>query len=228
VGHIPGARFLAQEDLVVTRNGVPNELPDLTDLKRVMQNAGISDDSLIVLYADTSLLPATRAYFTLDYLGHGRQAALLDGGLAKWQSEERMVESQEYPIIRGHFSPFPAPELVARMDEVKRMAWGNSDEVLLDVRPVADYKAAHIPGALNVPAVNNQVSRDDQTLKPEAELLNMYELAGITPDRLVVTYCGTGMQASQTYFTLKYLGYDVRLYDGSMAEWTLRGVPVGD
>jgi 3-mercaptopyruvate sulfurtransferase SseA len=28
------------------------------------------------------------------------------------------------------------------------------------------------------------------------------------------------MQASQSYFTLKYLGYDARMYDGSFSEWS--------
>src|ERR1700722_4362957 len=49
-GHIPGARFLAQSDIVVTRDGVPNELPGVADLKRVIEAAGVSDDSRIILY----------------------------------------------------------------------------------------------------------------------------------------------------------------------------------
>jgi 3-mercaptopyruvate sulfurtransferase SseA len=28
------------------------------------------------------------------------------------------------------------------------------------------------------------------------------------------------MQASHAYFTLKYLGYDVMMYDGSFSEWS--------
>ena len=48
----------------------------------------------------------------------------------------------------------------------------------------------------------------------------------IHPDKPVVTYCHSGMQATQAYFTLKHLGYDVRLYDGSMSEWTTKGAPV--
>lgn len=77
-GHIPGARFVAMSDLVVTRDGIPNELPATADLKKVIEGAGISDDSRIILYSDASVLPATRAYFTFDYLGHGDQAAMLD------------------------------------------------------------------------------------------------------------------------------------------------------
>src|SRR4030088_1907972 len=69
-GHIPGARFLALSDIVVTRDGILNELPPAAALKTVFELAGISDDSRVILYGDTSVLPATRAWFTLDYLGH--------------------------------------------------------------------------------------------------------------------------------------------------------------
>src|SRR4051794_1392241 len=70
-GHIPGARFVSLTDLAVTREGVLNELPPVDSLKTVFERAGVSDDSRVILYGDVSVLPATRAYFTLDYLGHG-------------------------------------------------------------------------------------------------------------------------------------------------------------
>jgi thiosulfate/3-mercaptopyruvate sulfurtransferase len=74
--------------------------------------------------------------------------------------------------------------------------------------------------------MENQISRDNQVLKSDAELRKLYGALGVTPDKRVVTYCNSGMQATQSYFTLKYLGYDVRLYDGSMSEWTSKGAPV--
>src|SRR5579872_589188 len=91
-GHIPGARFVALSDIAITRDGILNELPPAATLKSVFERAGVSDDSRVILYGDTSVLPATRAYFTLDYLGHGDSAALLDGGLPKWTAEMRPVE----------------------------------------------------------------------------------------------------------------------------------------
>jgi thiosulfate/3-mercaptopyruvate sulfurtransferase len=64
-------------------------------------------------------------------------------------------------------------------------------------------------------------------MKPLSELSKLYEAAGLRPDQKVVTYCNTGMQASQTYFTLKYLGYNVMMYDGSFSEWSkAEGAPV--
>jgi thiosulfate/3-mercaptopyruvate sulfurtransferase len=80
-GHIPGARFVSLPDIAVTREGTPNELPPATDLTRLFTRLGIGDRGRLVLYGDEQGLLAARLFFTLDYLGHGDRAALLDGGL---------------------------------------------------------------------------------------------------------------------------------------------------
>ena len=231
-GHLPGARFIALSELVVNRDGIPNELPEIADLKRVLEAAGVSDDSRLIIYGDTSVLPATRAYFTLDYLGLGDQAALLDGGLEKWRREGHPLTRDAAIAAPGRFTPRPKPELVVQMDAVQKMsnkAPSSSSEILLDSRPAADFrseKGSHIPGAVNAYWMESQTSRENQALQSESALRSLYEKLGVTPDRKVVTYCNSGMQASQSYFTLKYLGYDVRMYDGSMIEWTAKGGPV--
>lgn len=231
-GHVPGARFLSQSEFVVARNGVPNELPPAADLQRALESVGVSDDTRVILYSDSSVLPATRAYFTLDYLGHGDHAALLDGGLEKWKSEGRAISKDAPATAQGHLTPKIKVQLVVSMDEVKDLsakAASKTSPALLDVRAAADYqgeKGSHIPGALNVYWMEDQVSKESQALKPESDLRKLYEAAGLAPNRTVVTYCNSGMQATESYFTLKYLGYDVRLYDGSMSEWKAKDGPV--
>jgi thiosulfate/3-mercaptopyruvate sulfurtransferase len=78
----------------------------------------------------------------------------------------------------------------------------------------------NIPRATNVYWMQAQASKDHMTLLPEADLRKLYESLGVKPDRPVVTYCNTGMQASQSCFTLKYLGYDTHMYDGSFSQWS--------
>jgi len=234
-GHIPGARFLALSDLVVTREGVLNELPPAADLKALFERSGVSDDSRVILYGDASILPASRAYFTLDYLGHGDRTALLDGGLPKWRAESRMLSKDAPEVKAGRFTPHPRQEAVVEIDRVKDLSSAAAkgtpgSTVLLDARPATEYsgknaaqeitRPGHIPGALNLFWMDGQASKDGMTMMPEADLRKLYEQVGVTPDRSVVTYCNTGMQASQSYFTLKYLGYDVHMYDGSYSQWS--------
>lgn len=231
-GHIPGARFVGLPELVVTRNGIHNELPEVAALKKVFESAGVSDNTRVILYGDASVLPATRAYFSLDYLGHGDRAALLDGGLEKWRREGRMLTKDAPSVTAGNLTPHLKPEIVMQMATVKDITAKGGQQgtpLLLDVRPAADYsgeKGGHIPTAKNLNWMDSQVSKEDQTLKSEDSLRMLYEAAGVKGDRPVVTYCNSGMQASQSYFTLKYLGYDVKMYDGSMSEWKANNAPV--
>jgi thiosulfate/3-mercaptopyruvate sulfurtransferase len=224
-GHIPGARFLATSEFAVTRDGIPNELPPVADLKKTFEAAGVSDDSRVILYSEASVLPATRAYFTLDYLGLGDKVALLDGGIEKWKSEGRALSKDAPKAIQGQFTPHPRPELIVPMSEIARLSVTPHVARVIDVRPSTDFwgeKGGHIPMAVNINWMDSQV-KGSQVLKPESELRMMYQSMGVNTDRPAITYCNSGMQATQSYFTLKYLGYDAKLYDGSMSEWTAKG-----
>src|SRR6476646_11546563 len=67
-GHIPGARFLALEDFIV---GEDAELPATEKLKDTFEKLGVSNDSRVVIYTTAWYPMAGRAFYTLDYLGHG-------------------------------------------------------------------------------------------------------------------------------------------------------------
>jgi thiosulfate/3-mercaptopyruvate sulfurtransferase len=88
------------------------------------------------------------------------------------------------------------------MPEVKNLsAKPASDTVLLDVRSAADFtgeKGSHIPGAVNAYWMDTQVTHENQALKSEDEMRRFFETAGVKPGSKVVTYCNSGMQASQS------------------------------
>ena len=79
-GHIPGARFIASDQLVVNKNGIPDEMPTVAQLEKLFGNAVIGNTGRIVIYSHEPLM-ATRMFFTLDYLGHGDRALGHVGGL---------------------------------------------------------------------------------------------------------------------------------------------------
>jgi thiosulfate/3-mercaptopyruvate sulfurtransferase len=224
-GHIPGACFVPWNELAVTREGIANELPPVESLQRLFERCGVSDDSRIVLYGDRLVLSATRAWFTLDYLGLSGKAALLDGGLEKWRAEQRPVTKEEPAARQGRFTPHIRPDALVGIEQMRDLAWvaanvPSPDPLILDVRPPAEFRAGHIPGAVNFYWPQTLTSKEMPTLRPLAELQQMYQAIGVAPGRTLVTYCNSGVQASQTYFVLKLLGYDVRLYDGSFSEWS--------
>ena len=115
-----------------------------------------------------------------------------------------------------------------------------SDVLILDVRDTDEYhgsstvpetvpfpptkRQGHIPGAthLEINYVNNHDILEDAewTFRPAGELFSMFQEAGVTPDKEIITYCEHGTRSSQTVFALRLLGYEnARLYDGGWMDW---------
>jgi len=233
-GHIPGSRFVALDELVQQRKDSLNELPPVADLQAWFEAVGVGDGSHVVLYGDNGGLLAARAYFTLDYLGHGDRTSLLDGGLERWNSEARPTSRAEPRPDRAHFTPRVRPEILvssAVMQSLSRKVTSAlaPEYVLLDARPASEFdgivnseavpKAGHIAGAHSLHWKRLIASETMPDLLDPAELQRQFASAGAQPGQTVVTYCRTGMQSSFTYFVAKYLGFRAAMYDGSVYEW---------
>ncbi len=112
-----------------------------------------------------------------------------------------------------------------------RFVWGLSRNgnvlVVLDERRErvvetirGSFSGGHIPGSVHAEWVLNVDDPEAGTFLPKDELREMYDTMGVTDNVQVVTLCQTGVRGSHTYFVLRLLGYEnVRLYDGSWAEW---------
>jgi len=235
-GHIPGARQIKLSEIAVTRDGIPNELPGMEELRRTFAAAGIGNNSRVVLYGERSNLFAARAYFTLDYLGVAGHASLLDGGLEKWAAEHRPLSTETPSVKAASLIVSPRKEILIDTTAMRTLAAKKPGAMtLLDARPVKEFtgeqlsedvvKAGHIPGARSLYWMDMLVSRENPVLRPEAELRRMYTELNAMPDQPLVTYCRTGMQSSFDYFVAKYLGYEPSMYDASFYEWSQKDLP---
>lgn len=220
-GHIPGAKFLLTDDFV---EGDDAELPPVDKLKDVFEKLGISDDTRVVIYTTAWYPMAGRAYYTLDYLGHGDKTSLLDGGIEHWMVEKRPIAAQEdTQATRGHLTPKVHAEVRAELAEAKQITEGKEKStILVDSRPPQGYKAGHLAGSTLVYWQETLVDpkQDPVFLSPE-KLRALFASRGIKPGERLVTYCVIGLQASHVYFVAKYLGYDAAMYDGSTHEWSM-------
>jgi thiosulfate/3-mercaptopyruvate sulfurtransferase len=235
-GHIPGARQIKLEDIAVTRDGIPNELPPVETLQHVFAAAGVSNSSRVVLYGERFNLFAARAYFTLDYLGVAARVAILDGGLEKWTAERRPLSTEIPQAKTTTLVVSPRPEILVDTKAMRDLSQKKPGSVtLMDARPTREFtgeqlsedvaKAGHIPGARGLYWMDMLVSRQYPVLKPEAELRRMYSAVNAKADQPLVTYCRTGMQSSFDYFVAKYLGYNPSMYDASFFEWSKDNLP---
>ncbi len=225
-GHIPDAVFVNRKIVWDKINGVSGMLPSVGTIISALETAGISNDNTIVIYDATGGLWASRLFWALEYLGHN-DVHILNGGWNKWVREGRTVQVEIFMAPPGNFTAHIQPDLLADKDWILENLRSPGVQVI-DARSVKEYtgedirsaKGGHIPGAVNINWISNLTHDDLQTILPKEDLAKLYESLNISKDKVVVTYCQTGVRGAHTYFVLRLLGYPkVRNYDGSWAEW---------
>lgn len=234
--HIPGAVRIGYADIVTRRkqDKVSVRLPDGL-LEKGLGGLGISADQHIVLYDDMGGMQAGRLFWELERMGH-KQVSVVNGGLVRWVLEGRKVDNR--PVVRKAVQYIaPGKGLANEADmAMVREASEKGAAVLLDVRSQEEYlghpaypRSGHVPGAQWWPWEANVAFDDGFVLKAEQDLLASLKTVGITGRQApLVVYCHSGHRAAQSYLTLRSLGFqNVRLYDGSMAEYELnKSAPV--
>jgi len=240
-GHIPGAIKI---DWVADLNDpVTRDYLDRERFEQLLGAKGISNDTTVVFYGDKNNWWATYAFWVFKLFGH-KDARILNGGRAKWIAEGRELTKTvpDYPAATYRAPERDDRQIRAFRDQVMEHLKG-ATPTLVDVRSPQEFsgeklhmpeypqegtlRGGHIPGAQNIPWA--QAANADGTFKSRAELEELYQGKGITPDKDVIAYCRIGERSSHTWFVLTYLlGYpQVRNYDGSWTEWgNMVGVPI--
>jgi thiosulfate/3-mercaptopyruvate sulfurtransferase len=231
-GHIPGARFVTEEDVAAPHDhsnpkDMMLELPPLETLRTKVASLGISDESRVVVYfgKNGGVPSATRIIFTLDYLGLGQRTSLLDGGLGAWQRAGKSVTTVVPAPATGKLSVRP-PKTVVVDAEFVRGVLQRPNHVLVDARAPVFYagieptmnKSGHIPGAINIPFT--QIT-DNELRVDRARIEALFRKAGVKAGDTVVVYCHVGQQATAVIFGARLLGHPVALYDGAFQDWAV-------
>jgi thiosulfate/3-mercaptopyruvate sulfurtransferase len=238
-GHIPGA--VAWNWTSQLSDGLRRDIVSRNDLAKLLSDAGIGENTTIVLYGDNNNWFAAWAYWQLRLFGV-ENVKILDGGRKLWLAQGRKTTtdapSHAPTGIQLHNADFS--HRAFRDDVLKQVESGGA---LVDVRSPAEFngellapaalpqegaqRAGHVPGAANIPWAT--AVREDGTFKDADELRELYAAKGITEDRDVIAYCRIGERSSHTWFVLhELLGFQrVRNYDGSWTEYgSLVGVPI--
>jgi thiosulfate/3-mercaptopyruvate sulfurtransferase len=230
-GHIPGAIYIDwTRDIVDPDDEVEAQVAPPERFAEVMGHLGIGDQHLVVAYDNhpTSQF-ATRLWWALTYYGH-RQVVVLNGGLSKWQREQRPLETSIpiYPLAT--FTPQVQPQLRATAQDVLNLL-KQPGIALIDARDSGQYtgkiargegRRGHIPGAINLPR-EELIDPATGTFRSNGEMQHVFQRAHITPDEHIVAYCNGGVAATTVLFSLAMLGYPkLTNYDGSWNEWGKR------
>jgi thiosulfate/3-mercaptopyruvate sulfurtransferase len=223
-GHIPGAVHLDLWGLSLVDTDPAPLKAFMWVVDHLFNLRGVDAKTPIVIYDDQSGVKAARAFWFLEYFGHER-VQVLDGGFGAWVEAGLPVTREAGPPPKSTWAGSPRADRLATWRDVKARL-GTPETVILDTRSDEEYNATlvrakrggRIPGAAHVEWKRNLAA--DGSFKPAAELRAMYEQAGVTPDKEVVTYCQGGYRAAHAYLALRLLGYPrVRNYTGSWKEW---------
>lgn len=236
--HIPGA---ASTDFAKSgwreerADKVPDMLPAKFDkLAAHIGSLGVDNNTHVVLVApggsQLDMGWATRVYWTFKVLGHDN-VSILNGGMAAWAKDKtNPVESGAAKVTAKTFTPHPRMEMVATLDDVK--ASKAKGVMLVDSRPEDQYvginrnpkatESGTLPGARNLPS-GWTTENGGGMFRPKTELEKLFKVANVPTSGEQITFCNTGHLASIGWFVASELvgNKKVRLYDGSMVEWTL-------
>lgn len=251
-GHIPGAHYLDTNTLetdVSWNRRSPEELEaalrahGITHDKTVVLYGHDGGGAAAQGSAGgpTGQLAAARAAAILLYAGV-KDVRLVDGGLDAWLAAG-------YPLEREVRQPAPVasfgaaipgrPDIFVDSEEAKAVLAGEGS-LLVDVRSREEFsgassgytyigRAGRIAGAiwgnLGGAAHDRRPYRNaDNTMRAYEEIEANWRAAGITGEKRVAFYCGTGWRASEAYFCAYLLGWErAAVYDGGWLEWSRDG-----
>lgn len=223
-GHIPGAVHLDLWGVSLVDTDPAPLHAFMWMIEHVLAIHGVDQSTPVVVYDDQSGVRAARAFWFLEYFGHP-SVTVLDGGFGAWAREGLPVSREAGPPPKSEWTGTREGGVLATWRDV-HAALGTDRTVILDARSDDEYRGTvvraarggAIPGAVHIEWTRNL--RPDGDFKPAAELRQMYEEAGVTPDREVITYCQGGYRAAHAYLALRLLGFPrVRNYVGSWKEW---------
>jgi thiosulfate/3-mercaptopyruvate sulfurtransferase len=223
-GHVPGAIHLDLWGVSLIDTDPAPLSAFMWMIEHVLAIHGVRADTPVVVYDEQSGIRAARGFWFLEYFGHP-SVRLLDGGFNAWTRVNLPVTHDANPAAASEWTGSRETAAVATWRDV-RDALGRPGSVIIDTRSDDEYtsktvrakRPGAIPGAVHIEWTNNLTPDGD--FKPAADLRAMYESAGVTPDREVITYCQGGYRGAHSYLALRLLGYPrVRNYVGSWKEW---------
>jgi len=238
-GHIPGSTLVKYKNLrtkiKVDGRTVQKMSVSKSAFEKVMQNAGVNKDSAVVIVYkgenNGDLTMATRFYWQMKYFGHDNMA-ILNGGMAQWIIDKREVSSKASKAKKGNWlATAERKEILATSKDVAAAVKAKSQ--LVDTRAISlyfgtwrkksyVYANGHIPGAKPYPNELLSSTMPAKFLKV-SDSKSLFEQLGISVDKKSITYCNSGHLATGSWFVLSELmgNKNVKMYDGSMHQWTL-------
>lgn len=248
-GHIPGAidlDTLALEAPETWNRRSPEELQEALERHGIAADTTVvlygkfmwPDNEDEFPGSAAGQIGAIRCAMIMMYAGV-QDVRVLNGGFQSWEDAGYAVSTADEPKtpVDNFGASIPMhPELIVDVPEAKEMLRSKTAE-LVCVRSWPEYigevsgynyieKTGRIPGAIfgncGSDAYHMENYRNpDHTIREPREVAEIWKDAGITPDKHLAFYCGTGWRGSEAFFNAWLMGWPrVSVFDGGWFEWS--------
>lgn len=225
--HVPGALHLAPKLLVRQEEHASGFLPEIEQLKQLIEVLQISPEHHVVAYDDEGGAWAGRLLWNLHCLGF-ENTSLINGGIHAWLAAELPTSSQATTLepVANLLPVETNLQYQVHYDELLELVQNNQTQIW-DCRTEDEYtglrlaarRGGHIPGALHFEwstALNRQ---NHLKLHPLERTQQRLEHLGFNLDEPVVVYCQSHHRSGLAYILGRLLGWNIRAYDGAWSEW---------
>ncbi len=223
--HIEGSRFLWPDLLAPDSPEATMNAVDKKEATKRLQELGINKNSTIVLcHKGDNITITARMFCTLEYFGLQGKVSYLNGGIEAWKKAGYGVSNKPPVYKKGNYVASIKPVLVNKDYVVS--ALNSPSQVVVDARLKRWYdgdatgnpRDGHITGAFNIPYPDMVDSANN--LKPTSILEKNFIAVAPDKNKEIVLYCFIGQTACVDYVVGRSLGYTMKVYDGSMQEWS--------
>jgi thiosulfate/3-mercaptopyruvate sulfurtransferase len=232
MGHVPGAIHFDLFGLSLNDTDPAPLRSFLSMIEHLFAARGVSNERAVIVYDDRSGERAARAFWFLEFFGHP-SVRVLDGGFGAWARAGFEVTTVAHAPVATEWHGTRRADILATWKDVLDRI-DQPGAVIVDARTDGEYcgttvratRGGAIPGAVHIEWLNNL--GEDGAFKSAVDLRAMYESAGVSASKEVVSYCQGGYRAANAYLALRLLGYPrLRNYLGSWREWGEReGLPI--
>ncbi|HET8855129.1 MAG TPA: rhodanese-like domain-containing protein [Salinimicrobium sp.] len=181
---------------------------------------------------------AIRNAFIMLYAGV-KDVRVINGGFQSWKDAGLEISTTDVPKnpVSEFGSEIPArTELAVDMAEAKEILASDQSE-LVSVRSYREYigevsgynyieAKGRIPGSVFADCGSDAYHMEnyrnvDHTTRDFQEIEENWKQNGITPDKHLAFYCGTGWRGSEAWFNAWLMGWPrVSVFDGGWFEWS--------
>lgn len=202
-------------------------------LQTRLAKMGISNNTTVIVYGK-SAIATTRVYWALRYAGV--DVRYLNGGYEAWIANGGTADVTPHQPVQAAFAINPQSQLKALTPEI--ITYVNNyrnniaqQTVLVDVRSLGEYvgevtgysydtnitRKGRIPGAVwayDADDTPPYYRDNDGSLRSYTEIRKLWQDRGITSDKTVIFYCGTGWRSTLAFFYADLMGFpNIKNYD---------------